>query len=32
MQAIAKLGPLGRVAPDRLVDAVTRFAISNKAG
>lgn len=30
---IAKLGPLGRaLAPDRLVDAVTRFSISNRAG
>jgi NAD(P)-dependent dehydrogenase (short-subunit alcohol dehydrogenase family) len=30
---IAKLGPLGRaLAPDRLVDAVTRFAISSNAG
>jgi short-subunit dehydrogenase len=30
---IARLGPIGRaLAPDRLVDAVTRFAISNKAG
>ncbi len=30
---IAKLGPVGRaLAPDRLVDAVTRLAISSKAG
>lgn len=30
---IAKLGPLGRaLSPDRLVDAVTSFSISNKAG
>jgi NAD(P)-dependent dehydrogenase (short-subunit alcohol dehydrogenase family) len=30
---IAKLGPVGRaLAPDRLVDAVTRFVISDKAG
>jgi hypothetical protein len=30
---IAKFGPVGRaLAPDRLVDAVTRFVISNRAG